>query len=94
MFWLPPPAAAADLPQPKDQAGQEEHQAAQQHREREDQDQYEGGRQVEGVLVRREGVVPAEEEHVEGGHGQGAVTQTGLQGVTEGLLVIEQLLML
>lgn len=61
--------AAADLPEPVAHAGQEEGQAAQQHREGENEDQEEGGRHVEVVLGREEGVVPAEDEGVEGSHG-------------------------
>lgn len=66
--------AAADLPQPHGHTGHQESQAAQQDRDGEDQDQYEGGRQVEAVLGRIEGAVPAIEERVERGHGQGTVT--------------------
>lgn len=66
--------AAADLPESPGHAGHEEAQAAQQNREGEDQDQYEGGRQEEAVLGWIEGTVPAKEERVEGGHGQRAVS--------------------
>lgn len=67
--------AAADLPEPPGHAGHEEGQAAQQDGERGDQDQYEGGRQVEAVLGRIKGAVPAKEEGVDGGHEQGTVTE-------------------
>lgn len=66
--------AAADLFEPPGHAGDEESQAAQQDGEGKDQDQYEGGRQVEAVLGRIESAVPAEEKRVDSGHGQGAVT--------------------
>lgn len=75
--------AAADLPEPRGHAGHEEGRAAQQYRHGEDEDQREGGGQEEAVLVGVEGAVPAEEERVEGGHGESAVTQRGLQ-VKEG----------
>lgn len=61
--------AAADLSEPQGHAGHEESQAAQQDRDRENQDQNEGGRQVEAILGRIEGAAPAVEECVEGGHG-------------------------
>lgn len=76
--------AAADHPEPTGHAGHEEGQAAQQDRHGENQDQHEGGRQEEGVPGRVEGAVPAEEQRVEGGHGQGAVTQCGLRGAKQG----------
>lgn len=60
--------AAADLPESKVHTGQEESQAAQQHREGKDEDQEEGGRQAEAVLGCEEGAVPAEDDGVEGGH--------------------------
>lgn len=75
--------ATADLPEPHGHAGHEEGHADQQYCHRENEDQREGGGQEEAVLVRVEGAVPAEEERVEGGHGQSAVTQRGLQ-VKEG----------
>lgn len=68
-----PLPAAADLRQPPGHAGQEEGQAAQQNRKGQDQDQCEGGRQQEAVLGGIKGAIPAEEERVEGGHGQGAI---------------------
>ncbi|KAA8579568.1 hypothetical protein FQN60_006661, partial [Etheostoma spectabile] len=76
--------AAADLSEPPGHAGHTESQAAQQDGEGQNQDQYEGRRQVEAVLGRIKGTVPAKEECVEGGHGQGAVTQRALQEVKEG----------
>lgn len=71
--------ATADLPEPHGHTGHEEGHAAQQYRHGENEDQREGGGQEEVVLVWIEGTVPAEEERVEGGHGQSAVTQRGLQ---------------
>lgn len=66
--------AAADLSEPPGHAGYEESHAAQQNHEGENQDEHEGGRQVEVVPGRLEGAAPAEEDCVEGGHGQGTVT--------------------
>lgn len=66
--------AAADLLKPPGHAGRKESQAAQQDRQGDKQHQYEGGRQVEAVLGRIKGTVPAKKECVEGGHGQGTVT--------------------
>lgn len=72
--------AAADLREPPGYAGQEESQAARKNHEGENQDHNEGGRQVEAVLLRIKGAVPAVEERVDGGHEQGTVTERGLQG--------------
>lgn len=75
----------ASLPAPANQgkaagnAGHQEGSAAQQHSHGQHQDQREGGGQEEAVLGRVESSVPAEEQRVEGGHGQGAVPQGGLQ---------------
>lgn len=66
--------AATDPSELLGHAGQSESQAAQQNHEGNNQDQNEGGRQVEVVLGWIKGAVPAVEEHVEGGHGQRAVT--------------------
>lgn len=79
-----PLPAAADLSEPQGHAGHEERQATQHHRHGKNQDQGEGGRQVEVVPGGFEGAAPAEEECVEGGHAQGTVTQSGLQEVEEG----------
>lgn len=76
--------AAPDLSESAGDARHQESQAAQQDRHGEHQDQCEGGRQEEAVLGRIEGVVPAEEERVDGRRGQSAVAQRGLQGVKEG----------
>lgn len=76
---------AASLPASADQAkaagdaGHQEGGAAHQHSHGQHQDQHEGGRQEEVVLGRVESSVPAEEQRVEGGHGQSAVPQSGLQ---------------
>lgn len=79
--------ATADLSETQGHAGHEENQTAQQDRDRENQDQCEGGWQVEVVLGPIEGTVPTEEECVEGGQGQCTVTQSGLQEVEEGCLI-------
>lgn len=52
--------AAADLSELSGHAGQEKNQAAQQHEEREDQDQRKSGGQVEMVLGSLKGTVPSE----------------------------------
>lgn len=65
--------AAADLSEPPGHAGHKERQAAQQHRHGEQQNQDEGGGEVEAVLGCIEGAIPAVEQRVEGGHEQGAV---------------------
>lgn len=74
-----PLPAAADLPEPSGHAGHEESQAAQQNGQRQNQDQDEGRGQAEVVACRVEGTVPAKEERVQSGHGQGAVTYSGLE---------------
>lgn len=71
--------AAADPAEAAGDAGRQEGAASQQHRHGQHQHQREGGRQEEAVLGRVEGSVPAEEQRVEGGHGQGAVPQAGLR---------------
>lgn len=76
--------AAADPPEPPGHAGGQEGQAAQQDRGGKSQDQHEGGGHQEAVLGRVEGAVPAVEERVDGGRGQGAVTQCGLQEAKQG----------
>lgn len=76
---------AASLPASADQAkatgdaGQQEGGAAKQCSHGQHQDQHEGWGQEEAVLGRVESSAPAKEQRVEGGHGQGAVPQGGLQ---------------
>lgn len=75
--------AAADLSELTGQAGQEKDQAAQQDHKGEDQDQSKRGGQVKVVLGWVKGAVPSKYQRVDSGHGQGAVTQRGLQGEKE-----------
>lgn len=70
--------AASDLSEPPGHAGHKESQAAEQNHKWKNQDQQEGRGEVEAVLGRVKGTVPAIEHCVEGGHGQGAVTYRGL----------------
>lgn len=72
--------ATTNLSESLGHAGHEESQTAQQDQEGKDQDQEEGRRKKEAVLGRNEGTVPAEEERVDSGHSQSAVTKCGLQG--------------
>lgn len=67
--------AAADPSEALGHAGHKESQAAQQDQDGKDQDQDEGGGQVEAVLGRIESSIPPENERVGGGHEQGAVTK-------------------
>lgn len=75
--------AAADLSELTGQAGQQKDQAAQQDHKGEDQDQSKRGGQVKVVLGWVKGAVPSKYQRVDSGHGQGAVTQRGLQGEKE-----------
>lgn len=75
--------AAADLSELTGQAGQEKNQAAQQDNKGEDQDHRKRGGQVKVVLGWVKSVVPSKDQRVDSGHGQGAVTQRGLQGEKE-----------
>lgn len=71
--------AAADLSELTGQAGKENEQAAQQHNSGEDQDQSKGRGQVKVVLGWVKGMVPSKYQCVDSSHGQGTVTQRGLQ---------------
>lgn len=75
--------ATADLSEPTGQAGQEKDQAANKNNKGEDQDQRKCGGQVKVVLGWVKGAGPSKYQRVDGGHGQGAVTQRGLQGEKE-----------
>jgi len=66
--------AAADQPEPPGHAGRQQGQAAQEGHDGKNQGQRKGRGKEEVVPGRVEGAVPAEEERVEGGHEQGAVT--------------------
>lgn len=68
-----PLPSAADLSKLLRITGQQENEADQQNWDREDEDHHESGWQEEAVLARVKGAVPAEEERMHRGHGQGAV---------------------
>ena len=72
--------AAADPSELTGQAGQEEDQTAQQDNKGEDQDKSKGRGQVEVILGWVKSTLPSKYQRVDSGHGQGAVTQRGLQG--------------